>query len=354
VKTSVQVGHSDDGMEVESASSGLISEEVKAKLTAKSTELSKERKNRVIPENLATAEEIKSYQVVTSNTIHKTSPAGVTCLDINPKNEDLIVTGGNDKEVLIFNRETGKTGPRLSGHTKAITDVLFHPTQDVIFSTSKDKTAKVWTPSEKGYAASHTVTVHQGDVTGCSVHATGDYWVTVSEDSTWAFHDIATSAVLAKVDVSAPCSSLALHPDGLILGTGTTSSQIKIWDIKTQKNVASFEGHKASVSSLSFSENGYYLASSAGNTVKLWDLRKLKNLHSIEVPSEVTAVEWDLSGSYLAVSSNDLRVFMGKALTHVATFTNHTKQVTDVKWGQLGKFLVSVSSDRTLKVWGKK
>eukprot|EP00983_Pelagomonas_calceolata_P112111 1159851-Pelagomonas_calceolata.AAC.14 len=51
---------------------------------------------------------------------------------------------------------------------------------------------------------------------------------------------------------------------------------IRIWEVKQQKNVASFADHTAPVSSLAFSENGYHMASAAADGVKLWDLRKLK------------------------------------------------------------------------------
>ena len=53
---------------------------------------------------------------------------------------------------------------------------------------------------------------------------------------------------------------------------------IRNWEIKQQKNVASFGEHTRPVKSLAFSENGYHLASAAEDCVKLWDLRKLKVL----------------------------------------------------------------------------
>jgi WD40 repeat protein len=67
----------------------------------------------------------------------------------------------------------------------------------------------------------------------------------------------------------------AFHPDGLILGTGTTEKVVRIWDVKSQENVAKFEGHTAAITGMSFSENGYHLATCAADGVKLWDLRKV-------------------------------------------------------------------------------
>ena len=80
--------------------------------------------------------------------------------------------------------------------------------------------------------------VHDGPVTGLSLYATGDYVLSTSTDQHWAFSDIRYGQLIAKVtDESGNREGIALtcaqfHPDGLIFGTGTSDSVVKIWDLK--------------------------------------------------------------------------------------------------------------------------
>lgn len=246
-------------MEVEQL--GLTQDVIK-KMSQTSERLSTKRKKRKISTTLAAPEFISALHSISSHPLHKTSTPGITCLDVNPSNHNLILTGGMDQDAILFHKETGKILSVLSGHSKQVNDILFHPTLDVVFSASADRTARLWTLNEKGeYKTGHTFKTHHDEVTGISLQSSGDYIATCSLDKTWGFFDITTGACLVQSDPAdsenSGYTAISFHPDGLIFGTGTTNNDIKIWDIKSQENVATFKAHTGKVTSLSFSENGY-------------------------------------------------------------------------------------------------
>lgn len=257
--------------------------------------------------------------------------------------------------MVVFDKNEEQIVATLKGHTKKVTSVIYHPSQSVVFSASPDSTIRVW--SVAGGNCVQVVRAHEGGVTGLSLHATGDYLLSSSEDQYWAFSDIQTGRVLTKVtDESAGCALTCaqFHPDGLIFGTGTADSQIKIWDLKERTNVANFPGHSGPVTSIAFSENGYYLATGAqDSSLKLWDLRKLKNFKTITLDNnyEVKSLVFDQSGTYLAVGGSDIRVYICKQWSEVLNFTDHTGLVTGVAFGENAQFLTSAGMDRSLKFY---
>lgn len=109
---------------------------------------------------------------------------GVLCIDLHSTNADLVLSGGADSTAVIYNRATKKvlseqalaasqTGSMrvgrhcvgsarckqvsatLSGHSKKVSAVQFHPTEDIVLTCSYDKTAKVWKPSDRAPAGRH-------------------------------------------------------------------------------------------------------------------------------------------------------------------------------------------------------
>eukprot|EP00850_Spirogloea_muscicola_P001047 SM000004S14917 [mRNA] locus=s4:227863:232784:+ [translate_table: standard] len=343
---------------------GGITEEIVAALTDCNARLSSARKKRQIPATLAAPEALEAFTQLSSHPLHKTNKPGILSLDIDAT-KDLILTGGIDSSAVVFDRASGEIKASLAGHTKRVTSVRFVPEKEYLLTASADKTVRIWKEGEEGaYECKHVLTEHTAEVKSCTVHATNDYFVSVSADRSWCFYEVQSGLCLTQVmdpTVEDAYTVAAFHPDGLILGTGTAESAVRIWDVKNQEHLAKFEGHSGPVTGMSFSENGYFLATAAMDGVKLWDLRKLRNFRSFapyDANTPTNAVAFDHSGSYLAIAGADIRIYQVGTVKQewnvIKTIPDlsGTGVVTDIKFGPNASYLAVATKDRNLRLLG--
>jgi len=339
-----------------------ITDAIMEKLKATGDKLTNQRKKRGKKPPAELVDTATLCDFVAQNSfpgLHSASVPGITCLDVDWKTGN-VATGGNDRSVIIFDRIAGEIIATCKGHQKAVTTLSCHAKEPVVISGSLDATVRVWNYSNPDAVQQQRYNTHLDHVTGLSLHPTQDYFLSTSKDKSWTFSDIKTGTDLIRTydDDSITCGQF--HPDGLILGTGTTRAEVKIWDLKSSskgdaKPAASpFRGHSGPVESIAFSENGYHLATaSRGNEVKLWDLRKLKIFKTLTLSDsfKVRHLTFDSSGTYLSVSGNDVRIFKVKEWNEIARYTAHTDDVTCSRWGAFASELVTSSMDRTVKVF---
>jgi hypothetical protein len=92
---------------------------------------------------------------------------------------------------------------------------------------------------------------------------------------------------------------LAYSPDGKLLGAGTESGTLHLWELATGKQVAQVEGHRGGVSCLAFSADGRRLASGGHDTTVLtWNVLNLNCEKA--VAANLSAKELDALWSDLA------------------------------------------------------
>lgn len=281
------------------------------------------------------------------------------------KDGKTVLTGGADKVVQVFDLESSKVVGTMKGHTKAVMHVAFNESGDLAFSGSADKTVKIWGDNGGKWAVKATLSGHKGEISGLSVHPSGSYVSAASTDSTWTLYDIAEGkevmsyTPVAGIDGSFSYTSFAGHPDGVLYGGGTKEGAVRVWDARQSSSLAAtLSSHDSDVTTLSFSENGYYLAtgSSATPKVNIFDLRKLSILSSWELPSEntVSEVRFDPSAQFLTVAGTDLRVYANKSWDELLKFDDNAGVLTGARFGQLGQNAVLSGMDRTLRVLGPK
>ncbi len=298
--------------------------------------------------------------------LHATKPAGISALDL-AADGNVVVTGGPDKVIQIFDLENSKVLGTLKGHTKPVTNVAFREGNDgrLAISTSADKTVRVWGEDEGKWAAKANMSGHKGEVTGLAVHPSGSYVAAASVDSTWDLYDldvgksVMSYTAIAGVDGSFAYTSFAVHPDGVLHGGGTKDGSIRVWDARQSTSLAAtLTSHSSDVTTLSFSENGYYLATSSSSdpTVNIFDLRKLAILNTWKLPAEniISEVRFDPSAQFLSVSGTDLRVYANKSWEEVLKFEDNAGVLTGARFGKLGSEIVVSGMDRTLRVLGVK
>jgi len=334
-----------------------LNEDIIQKLDEKNTALSQTRKSVLSDrkKTLAGVEKLHNYSKCKDFTsLHGTNH--VLSIDTSRRNTSRFVTGGADNMVVVYDRDTEKVVSSLKGHSGLITRVIYHPDEEVVCSSSFDNTVRVW---PLGGSASTTIKTHKAEVTGISLHATGDYILSVSRDKSWAFSELTNGTTLTKAaegDRQTELCSAQFHPDGCLFGVGTADSAIKIWDIKSRLAVAQWDGHQGQVSSITFSENGYYVATAdGGNEIKIWDLRKLKEIKSIKMREEdyaINSLRFDMSGQYLGAAGQDIRIYMAKTWAEVTGYSSHEDDITDICFGDNANFILTSSRDSTVKLFG--
>lgn len=289
----------------------------------------------------------------------------------------------------MYNRTTGKIVATIKGHTKAVTAVLAStnltdddaaiPTH--IVSASLDKSVRVSIPSGKKsvYELSANLATG-GEVHGLAFHPSQTLVASCSSDGTWSIHDLQPASggkpatvLTGSLPEGLGATAIAFHPDGAIFAVGSTDSQVRIFDTITGASAATFPGHSAEqgagqITSLSFSENGYTLASAAQGSreVKLWDLRKLTNGFNIPLDgdngdstpaAQASVVNFDRSAQYLAVVGTDVRVFgyhsKEKSWSLLVKADDNAGELTGAAWSPNGEELLVGGQDRTVRVLAK-
>ncbi|KAL5702425.1 RING-type E3 ubiquitin transferase [Ranunculus cassubicifolius] len=344
-----------------------ISRDIVTKLADYNSMTSQQRKKRQVPATLAPVESLKRFIQLSSHPLHELCTPGILAVDIHPS-KDIIATGGIDRNVVVFDPISRQILSTLTGHSKKVNSVKFVARDESVITGSADKTVRVWQENENGnYSCRHIFEDHTAEVQAVAIHGTNNYFTTASLDNTWCFYDLSSGFCLRQVSTAeAPngpngYTSLAFHPDGLILGTGTIGSVVRIWDVKSQANAANFDNHVGPITAMSFSENGYFMATAADDGVKLWDLRTLRNFLSLAPPNTnepINSVEFDHSGNYLAVADSSIRIYQVATLKSdwdcIKTLPNLSSsgKVTSVKFGLDAKYLAAGCMDSNLRVYG--
>jgi len=331
--------------------------------------LSDSRKKRKKSSDYATKEELMNFEELPKKlSLHKSNAKpGITSMKCNG---NYICTAGRDKHVVVFDKIGDSIVTTLTGATKEISfiDILQRDSQVIVLTASLDKRIRLYTFDTTQKITRLTkplssLVLSDDSVEDISIHATGKYFLSITQNCIYfgtlnnGNLALLTSGSATDNEVKYTCAGL--HPDGLIYTVGTSEGQIEIWDLRYFSKVNTLEDksenqQERAITAISFSENGYHIASLSSvlngdtTTISIWDLRKFKCVASVgsDISSNITYVNFDKSGKFLTYStlSDGINIFNIKEQKVVKNIHLTTK-VSLFQWGANSKWIVTASND---------
>ena len=326
-------------------------------------------------------EAIAGYTLKSSYTLHGASITGVNALDADEREgQRVLLSGGADGSVCVFDAKAGKLRETLKGHKKRVTGVAFVQTTSPasmsdaassaylpILSSSADHSVHLYRydSSREKYELAADYSPHGEAVTGLTVHPSQLYFAAASADSSYRLYSTSASSLnpLLTTAVPSPVSSIRFHPDGRIVGVTSADGGVRMYDALQSLCMASFtSAHTAPATALAFAPNGYQCASGdESGEVRLWDLRhvsgdKPANYATIRPAAgqKIGALCYDESAAVLVVGGgSEVSVWECKGWSEVVRWKEHREEVRAVYVGKGGEWFASASKDRTVKMWSQ-
>jgi WD40 repeat protein/serine/threonine protein kinase len=304
------------------------------------------------------------------------------------------LSGSRDKTLKLWEVDTGKCLRTFAGHKDEVNSVSLSADGRFAVSGSRDKTLKLW-EVDTGKCL-RTFAGHKEQVNSVCLSSDGKSILSGSDDNTLKLWEVTTGRCLRTFEgETSGVYAVCLSVDSRLALSGSRDNTVKLWEVATGRCLRTFIGHTSLVTSVCLSADGQFALSSEieDETVKLWKIDDSTTVAPMML-SKVMATEIIISldriyeqeiakaqaayqqGNY-AIAAHHIRQARsqpGHSRSLEAlnawnrlylnlprktligswegfTLRGHESQISSLCLSADGRFVLSGSTDRTLKLW---
>ena len=259
----------------------------------------------------------------------------------------ILASSSRDKTVRLW-RTDGKNLAVLRGHEDSVTSSSFSPDGQTIASTSWDKTVRLWRTDGQ---LLRVLKGHKAHVFSVSFSPDGNQLASASQDGTVKLWTVEGKLITTLRGHQGGVTWVSFSPDGQMIASASDDKTVKLWD-RTGNLLATLIGHSHKVNYVSFSPDSQTIASASDDkTVKLWN-RTGKLLQTLQGhQSWVFGVSFSPNGEMASASQDNTVKLWSRTGKLMKTLSGHSDGVTSVAFSPDGKTLLSASYDKTVKLW---
>jgi WD40 repeat protein len=278
----------------------------------------------------------------------------------------VIVSGGTDGTVRIWDADTGQPIHELTGHTSAVTAVALGRvgSREMIVSGSDDGTVRIWDASvgqQIHELTGHTMfgtTAALGRILGRDVIVSG------SPAGAVRFWDAGTGQPIGELTGNngfVRAVALGRVDDRDVIGVSADGT-VRIWDAGTGQPIHELTGNNGFVRAVALGrvdDRDVIVSGSFDSTVRIWDAGTGQPIHELTGhTSPVNAVALGRVGDRIVIVSGSnedgtVRIWDATTGQPIRELIGHTSSVNAVALGRVGdhEVIVSGGTDGTVRIW---
>ncbi|CDW96717.1 hypothetical protein [Sporisorium scitamineum] len=213
----------------------------------------------------------------------------------------IVVSGGCDRDVRVWDLRTGECKHVLRGHTSTVRCLKVLDGKPIAVSGSRDSTLRVWNVETGEHV--HLLAGHQHSVR--CIEVAGNKVASGSYDGMCRVWDLDTGRCLHTLRGHIHYI-YAVAFDGKRVATGSLDSTVRVWSAETGDCLALFQGHTSLVGQLQLLDNTLVTGGSDGRVI-VFSLKTYECLHRLCAhDNSVTCLQFD--DRYIITGGNDGRV----------------------------------------------
>ena len=202
----------------------------------------------------------------------------------------------------LWSLAKGKHLAQLTGHQGSIASVAFHPAGKILASSSADGSVILWDVDSQTVLQRFLIEENLSIVNvafspdGGSVAASARNSIVLWDTTTGKHFEKSLSGHAGAV------TTFAFDKSGRVIASGSEDGTIQLWNLETLEPLdRPFDPQAGTVKSLAFSPTQSWLASAHDNgSVNLWDLESRERLGEFQVlPATVESLAFSPNGYYL-------------------------------------------------------
>ena len=284
----------------------------------------------------------------------------VTCVAISPDGETFF-SGSGDETIRIWDKNSEISKKKLTGHYGGVTCIATNPKdENIIASGSWDMQVILWDLKNDKKTVIYS---HSKKINSIAFSPDGKYIVSAANDKIIIW-DIKKQQQQIITQVETQC--VAFGSDSLCFASAGKDKKVKIWDIKSKRNIQTFEpkdkiyGHGGTVNSIAYSPSGEYIVSAGaddkigGDTTTIqWNINTKKPIAVFNENMEVKCVAFSPDGKKIATGSfKTLNIWTTNTGNNKQIFRN-TDEIKCIAINPMDKNIIASGGLHTIKLLDK-